>query len=85
MRALNLRGADDGVIFQKAREQKAILMSKDADFVKLLERFGSPPQIIWITAGNTSNARMRKILSNHFPTISEMLISGEPLIEIEGD
>ncbi len=84
MRSLDLRDADDEVIFQKAKEQKAIIMSKDADFVTLLERFGPPPQILWITAGNTSNVQMRKILEKHFATIIEMLNNGEPLIEIEG-
>lgn len=84
LRSLDLRDADDEVIFQTAKLQNAVLMSKDADFVKLLERFGPPPQIIWITAGNTSNARMREILATHFPTIIEMLSNGEPLIEIEG-
>jgi predicted nuclease of predicted toxin-antitoxin system len=83
MRSLNLRDADDEVIFNRAKNEKAIIMSKDADFVKLLERFGPPPQVIWITAGNTSNSRMREILSKHFPTIIEMLNNGEPLIEVE--
>jgi predicted nuclease of predicted toxin-antitoxin system len=85
MRALELRDADDEVIFQKAKEQKVVLMSKDADFVKLLDRFGPPPRILWVTAGNTSNARMREILAKHLPTILEMLNKGEPLIEIKGD
>ncbi|MCD6013898.1 MAG: hypothetical protein K0Q79_3760 [Flavipsychrobacter sp.] len=82
LRSLNLRNAGDEEIFKKAKEKNVILMSKNSDFVKLLERFGSPPQIIWITAGNTSNAHMRQILTKHFTTIIEMLNSGETLIEI---
>ena len=82
LRSINLRDAGDNDIFKKAREKNVVLMSKDSDFVKLLRRFGPPPQIIWITAGNTSNANMRQILAKHFPTIVEMLHSGEPLIEI---
>jgi len=84
MRALGLRDADDEVIFQQAKLKKAVIMSKDSDFIKLLERFGPPPQVVWITAGNTSNARMREILSKHFSTIIEMVRNGEPLIEIGG-
>jgi predicted nuclease of predicted toxin-antitoxin system len=39
------------------------VMTKDSDFVDLVERLGSPPQVIWLTYGNTSNARLRHILS----------------------
>ena len=84
MRSLGLRDAGDEAIFIKAKMQKAVLISKDADFIKLLERFGPPPQIVWITAGNTSNARMREILGKHLLMIVEMLRKGEALIEIEG-
>jgi predicted nuclease of predicted toxin-antitoxin system len=37
-------------------------MTKDSDFVDLVERLGPPPQIIWLTCGNTSNLRLREIL-----------------------
>ena len=84
VRSLGMRDAEDAVIFHEAKMQKAIIMSKDADFVKLLDRFGPPPQIIWITAGNTSNSQMRGILGKHFPVIIQMILNGEPLIEIEG-
>jgi len=59
-------------------------MTKDVDFINLLERFGPPPQIIWITSGNTSNANMRAIIDKYFNTIIKMLDSGEAIIEIEG-
>lgn len=85
VRSIGLLSADDETIFLKAREEKAIVVSKDADFVNLLEQLGPPPQIIWITAGNTSNSRMREILTKHMPTIIEMINNGEPLIEITGD
>jgi predicted nuclease of predicted toxin-antitoxin system len=84
MRALGLRDADDEVIFMEAKGQKVTIMSKDADFIKLLERFGPPPQIIWITVGNSSNASLKKILGKHFSTILEMLGNGEKFIEVEG-
>ena len=84
MISLNLRDSEDDIIFQKAREQKAVIMSKDADFIRSPDRFGAPPQIVWITFGNTSNARMKEILTKHFPSIIEMLERGEPMIEIQG-
>ncbi len=37
-------------------------MTKDADFVRWVEQQGPPPQIRWVTVGNTSNARMKEVL-----------------------
>jgi predicted nuclease of predicted toxin-antitoxin system len=84
LRSLGLRDVGDRLIFQKAKDEKAVIMSKDTDFIKLQEQFGPPPQIIWVTAGNTSNTAMRSLLKKHFNVIIKMLVAGEPLIEIEG-
>ena len=85
LRDLGLRDAEDTEIFDAAKVQQAIVMTKDSDFVDLVERLGSPPQIIWLTCGNTSNARLRQILSEMLPQALEILESGEVLVEISGD
>ena len=82
VRDLGLRDATDHEIFQAARRENAIVMTKDSDFVSLLDRFGPPPQIIWVTCGNTSNARLKEILTGTLPKALELLASGEALIEI---
>lgn len=85
LRDLGLRDAEDTEIFEAAKAQRAIVMTKDSDFVDLVERLGPPPQIIWLTCGNTSNARLREILSETLPRALELLGSGEALVEINGD
>jgi predicted nuclease of predicted toxin-antitoxin system len=57
-------------------------MTKDRDFLVLLERFGSPPQVLWITCGNTSNARLRQILQDALSVALKLLEQGESLVEI---
>ncbi len=59
-------------------------MTKDADFMRLLEKHGAPPQVIWVTCGNTSNARMREVLAAALPKALALLDQGESLIEISG-
>ena len=54
LREIGLRDAEDYEIFQAAKEAGAVLLTKDTDFVHLLERHGSPPKILWLTCGNTS-------------------------------
>ena len=67
VRDLGLRGAKDAEIFNAARLGNAVVMTKDSDFVLLLDRLGPPPQVVWVTCGNTSNARLKEILSAVFP------------------
>ena len=82
VRDLGLRDAEDKEIFEAARQAGAVLMSKDSDFVDLVNRLGLPPQIIWIRCGNTSNAQMRVILSNTLTAAIDLLNQGERLVEI---
>ena len=74
--------SDDDVIFEAARAASAIVMTKDADFVRLVESLGAPPQVIWLTCGNTSNRELREILERVFEDVLELLRSGEPIVEI---
>lgn len=62
LRDLGLRDAADRTIFSRAREASAILLSKDVDFVDLIDRMGSPPKLIWLTCGNVSNEALRELL-----------------------
>jgi predicted nuclease of predicted toxin-antitoxin system len=82
IRQLGLRDAEDKEIFEAARREKVIVMTKDSDFVSLLDRLGPPPQVIWVTCGNTSNARLKEILTDTLPKALELLESGEELVEI---
>ena len=82
LRDLRMRDANDRQIFQAAKLQSAIVMTKDADFVKLLDELGPPPSVIWITCGNTSNSRLISILRASLPRACELINSGESLVEI---
>lgn len=82
LRDLGLRDATDLRIFQEARDQTAIVMTKDVDFAVLQAQRGAPPQIIWLTCGNTSNARLREVLMMHLSRVLALLSQGEALVEI---
>ena len=84
LRELGLRDAEDQDIFEAAKIHNVIVMTKDSDFVLLLKRFGPPPKIIWIRCGNTSNERMREILSKQLSTALALLEGGDDLVEIRG-
>jgi predicted nuclease of predicted toxin-antitoxin system len=82
VRDLKLRGAEDDQIFFEARKAADVVITKDMDFVTLLERHGSPPKIIRLTCGNTSDAALREILAAKFQDALHLFESGENLVEI---
>jgi predicted nuclease of predicted toxin-antitoxin system len=84
VRDLGLREATDQQIFAAAKDAGAIVMTKDIDFIQLLDKLGPPPQIIWITCGNTSNARLKELLTQTLQPAIALLQAGESLVEISG-
>ncbi|MCE0733357.1 DUF5615 family PIN-like protein [Halomonas sp. G15] len=81
-RWLGYRDASDEEIFAAARQADAVVLTKDRDFPELLERHGPPPRVIWVTMGNTTNARMRDVLQRLLPTALKLLDKGECLVEL---
>jgi predicted nuclease of predicted toxin-antitoxin system len=84
LRKLGLRDAEDAQIFSAARDAGAVVITKDSDFVELVTRHGPPPQIVWLTCGNTTNEALRAILADAWPRVQALLDAGEPLVEITG-
>ena len=83
MRDLGLRDATDEQIFAAAKRENVVVMTKDRDFITLLERLGPPPRVIWLRRGNTSNARLKEILARTLSEAIALLTAGEPLVEIK--
>lgn len=82
VRDLGLKDASDRSIFDRAKEAGATILSKDADFVALVGQRGAPPQIVWLTCGNVSNAHFRRLLTRAWPAVSALLATDEPVVEL---
>ena len=82
LRDIGLRDAEDEEIFAAAKSAGIVVMTKDSDFLDLLDRHGPPPQVLWLTCGNTSNARLKQILSATLTEAITLLKAGERLIEV---
>ena len=76
--------APDRVIFSVARTADAVMVTKNSDFVRLHEEQGSPPQVVWVTCGNRSNAELLALFATAWPRAVQLLAGGEPLVEIGG-
>lgn len=82
LRDLSLRDAQDIEIFEAARAENAVIMTKDSDFIDLVCRLGTPPQILWLTCGNVTNRNLRQLLSATLPDALEQLQQGTMIVEI---
>lgn len=82
IRDLGLRDARDQPIFDAARDSGATLITKDSDFVELVQRLGPPPQIVWVSCGNSSNAHLRGVFDATFADALKLLATGAALVEI---
>lgn len=79
---LGFERTPDEVAFESARQQNAIIVTKDVDFATLVQRLGAPPRVIWLRCGNTSVAALKLQLEQVIPSALQLIESGESLIEI---
>ena len=82
IKELGLLSESDQVIFERAREAKSVVITKDSDFREMVLRLGSPPQVLWITTGNTSTDFLVEVFETTLPEAVKHLGAGAPLVEI---
>lgn len=57
-----LEHADDQAVWEFAREQGFIIVSKDSDFRQRSFLFGFPPKVIWLRLGNCTTEDIERTL-----------------------
>ena len=62
---LNLDKASDRKIWEYAKENGYVIVSKDSDFNDLSILLGSPPYVIWIRSGNTRVKDIENLLRKY--------------------
>ena len=82
IKEIGLRDASDPVLFAEARKAVAIMITKDSDFRDMVLRLGPPPQVLWITTGNTSTTYLIEVFKKALPQAIKHLEAGAPLVEI---
>ena len=68
---LELAEADDMHIWQYAKENDYIIVTKDSDFHEFSLLYGQPPKVIWLKCGNKTNQFILELLMNHFEDVIE--------------
>ena len=66
---LGLDTAEDIVVWEYARSNNFIVVTKDADFSELISIRGFPPKVIWIRLGNCKTNDIERIIRVHYQNI----------------
>ncbi len=80
VRDVGLRGAEDRQIWDQAKAQGFIIVSKDTDFRERSYVEGFPPKIIWLDVGNAGTVTIATLLRSElkrierFATLEEMSV-----------
>lgn len=82
VRVLGLRNAKDTEIFAAARQAGAVVITKDRDFVQLSLQRDAPPQVVWLTCGNTSNERVKGLFQACFGEVLRLLQQGAKVVQV---
>jgi predicted nuclease of predicted toxin-antitoxin system len=69
-------------IWNYAQDNGYIIITKDNDFVDLLELNGYPPKIVLLRTGNNSSYALLELLVNVKPMIEDLEINNYGLMEI---
>ena len=71
---LGLEHVNDRTIWEYARANELVIVTKDADFFEMSNLYGQPPKIIWLKIGNQSKATTINTLLANKNTIETALI-----------
>jgi predicted nuclease of predicted toxin-antitoxin system len=70
VRDVGMKATIDPVVWDYAKDNDLMIVSKDSDMHDLSLVLGSPPKVIWIRLGNCSTAQVENLLRRDFETIN---------------
>ena len=69
VRDVGMKAADDPSVWDYAKANGFIIVSKDADMHDLSLVFGDPPKVVWVRLGNCSTSDVENLLRQNLDGI----------------
>ena len=80
---LGLESASDVDVWNTAKAQDFVIVTRDADFEELSLVWGQPPKVIWLKIKNQTRVATLKVLLDHQSMIETALIDlGQACVEV---
>jgi len=81
---LDMQGSTDTQIWEFAKQDGYIIVSKDNDFRQRSFLLGFPPKVIWLSIGNSGINEIRSLLLNNTAVVEDFFNdSNEGLLVLE--
>lgn len=74
--------ADDDAIWDLARRDERVILTKDRDFALWASDRRSGPQVVWLRLGNATRRVLFEWLEPRWPQIEQHLGAGVHLVEV---
>ena len=71
VRNCGLLGFPDETVWEYARTNDFMIVSKDSDFQQRSLLYGHPPKIVWLRIGNCTRQQIIQLITNHQQQIQE--------------
>jgi predicted nuclease of predicted toxin-antitoxin system len=72
VRNVGLKAADDLIVWEYAKANGFMVVSKDSDFHQRSLVLGHPPKVVWVRLGNCSTADVAALLRHYEETIKAL-------------
>ena len=69
VKTLKLTNTDDALIWEYAKTNGFVIVSKDSDFHQRSLLYGHPPKFIYLRIGNSPTSKIVQILRDNFDTL----------------
>lgn len=69
VRDVGMKATTDSIVWDYAKENGYMIVSKDVDMHDLSLVFGNPPKVIWLRLGNCSTSQVENLLRRNFEAI----------------
>jgi len=69
VRDVGMKATDDPIVWDFAKDNNLMIVSKDADMHDLSLVFGNPPKVIWLRLGNCSTQQVEAVMRRNFDAI----------------
>ena len=70
VRDVGMKATIDPIVWDYAKDNNLMIVSKDADMHDLSLVLGNPPKVIWLRLGNCSTSQVESLLRQNFNAIA---------------
>lgn len=74
---VGLRGATDTVVWEYAKAEGYVLVSKDNDFRQRSFQYGAPPKVVWLSVENAGTAVILQLFRESREEIERFVATAE--------